>query len=131
MTSGDSRNDSGVYSHDAFDWRAGFQVQADVYIDSSADYHSVEFGIADRGVPVEDQFGHVIGVTWEGDSARATSLQCVTDMGYVAVAGPSVGEWHTVIVTTYNPPLDAPWTSVEASSWGAIKALFRSRPASR
>jgi hypothetical protein len=130
MTSGDWINDSGVYSHGTFDWRFGFQIQADVYIDSANDYHSVEFGIADRNVPAAEQFGHVIGLTWEGESQRATELQCVTDMDYTTVAGPSLNAWHTIIITTYDPPLDAPWTAVEASTWGSIKALFKSSPPS-
>jgi len=124
MTAGDQMNDSGVYSLDGHDWRAGFQVQADVYIDSAADYHSVEFGIADRNAPTGEQMGHAVGVTLEGDSMRGLVLQCATDMGYTAVSGPSVNAWHTIVITTYDPPLDAPWTAVEASTWGSIKALF-------
>lgn len=125
MASGDWINDSGVYSLDGYDWRAGFQVQADIYVDSAADYHSVEFGIADRDAPVAEQFGHVVGLTLEGDSMRGLVLQCATDMDYTAVAGPAANEWHTIVITTYDPPLDAPWTAVESSSWGSIKALFR------
>ena len=125
MTAGDFANDSGIYSLTAFDWRDGFQIQADVYVDFAADYHGTEFGIADRDVPVEDQFGHVVGVTWESTSLRGMVLQCVTDMASTVVSGPAAGAWHTVVITTYEPPLDPPWTAVEATTWGAIKALFR------
>jgi hypothetical protein len=58
MTSGDWQNDSGLYSHDVCDWRAGFQIQADVYVGSTTDCHSIEFGVAGRNVPEAEQFGH-------------------------------------------------------------------------
>lgn len=125
MTSGDSVYDSGLYSLGLFDWSQGFQIEIDGHVAAAASYHSVEFGVADRNEPENNQFGHVIGVNWKRTGAGDYILQCNTELDEERPPGPTPGEWHAIIVTTYDPPLERPTSPVELSTWGAIKGLYR------
>ena len=121
MTSGDSWHDSGLYSLQTFDWTCGFTIQADVRVDSAANFHNVEFRIADRDVPEDDVFGHVIGINWKTPSGSPNVIQCVTDADsyWIPTEEDWLTQWMTIVISFQ------PSNPVEESSWGAIKALYR------
>ncbi len=51
-------------------------------------------------------------------------MELQAEMGH-PVAAPELGVWHTIVVGICDPPLEPPWTPVELSTWGAVKALSR------
>ena len=128
MTSGDASYASGVYQlWDATlgnPWQVWWHFGVDVYVDSTADFHTVEFGIGDAsapsGPPGQQTLGHVVGVTWTSNAEGENVLQCVTDIDYVEVPAEQwIGGWHSIWFCGPG------FTPVEGSSWGRVKALFR------
>ncbi len=100
MTSGDASYASGLYPFEVANLGSSFQHDwcffVDVYVDSTAEFHTVEFGIADAdapsGPPEQQMLGHVVGVTWTNNLQGDSVIQCVTDIDYEGVpAGAWVG----------------------------------------
>ncbi|MCK4512139.1 hypothetical protein KAW64_10390 [bacterium] len=125
MTCGDSLYASGVYSLDPICPHVErWWLQADVYLSSTAEYHTIELGIgsefAPSGPPGQQTLGHVVGMTWTRNPAGESVLQCVTDTQSIEVpAGDWTGGWHRFTVGGQG------FSPVEASSWSRVKALFR------
>ncbi len=126
MTSGDASYASGLYSlvPASLGWGEEWYFFVDVYVDSAADFHTVELGIADAdapsGPPGQQTLGHVVGVTWTNSATGENVLQCVTDIDCeeVPVEG-WIGGWHRIGFggSGFSP--------VEVSSWGRVKGMFR------
>lgn len=128
MTSGDSLYASGLYSFESMSlgqsWIDQWWFGVDVYVGSTAEFHTVEFGIADAdapsGPPGQQVLGHVVGVTWTTNPQGVSVLQCVTDIDYAEVpAAAWAGGWHRI---GFGGPGFSP---VEPSSWSRVKMMFR------
>ena len=122
MSSGDSWYDSGVASGQLFDWSQGFSFAADVLIDQDANFHGVEFGIADEDTPPEsdeESMGRIIGADWGHTGTGGLVLQMRTDVQDESIPGPAVGQWHRIEI------LGTPETAVEGTTWGVVKGLYR------
>jgi hypothetical protein len=115
MASGDSLGLSGVYSQESYDWSSGFSSHFWVRVGSEADFHSLEFGIAD----VSDPAQLLLGMRWHNNNEGENVLQFVTDISCVEVPAPPVGRWYHV-----EQSADV-FTTTGSSSWSRIKAMSR------
>ncbi len=129
MTSGDSLYASGIYFLDfsvapGSGWLQNWYFSVDVYVRSSADFHSMEFGIADdeapSGPPGQQTLGLLAGVTWTTNAEGESILRLTTDIDSVEVPAEAfLDAWHTIMFS------GGAFSPVEATTWGCVKALYR------
>jgi hypothetical protein len=129
MASGDSLCASGVYTLApppplGSGWLDNWYFEVDVYVQSSADFHAVEFGIADddapSGPPGQQTLGLLAGVTWTNNAQGESVLRFTTDVDCAEIpAGAFLDGWHTIGFSGSG------FSPVEAPTWGRVKAIYR------